>query len=125
MKHLLTAALIATTLASPVRGDEVFLSCFDTHDLDRSFSLTINTSTWSAIYKDEIGELHAETLFVDPFGERRVTWLVDKSEQEELFFPWIIILERTTLRALTTSIDSASLFAGLTGSIFYQCVRPL
>ena len=125
MKHLLTTALIATALASPVRGEEVFLSCFDTHDLDLSFSLTINTSTWSAIYHDERGEYRAETLFVDPYGERHVTWLVDQAEAEDRFAPSIIILERTTLRALEMSIDSELVFRDLHGRLLFQCVRPL
>lgn len=127
MKHLLTAALIAIALASPVRGEETHLSCVNTVENILPFSLTINTSTWSATYKDELREVRAEILFVDPYGGP-VTWLVNTARTENAYYPYVIVLQRSTLRAATMPVNSGFMLSpdpGVNVPRSYQCIRPL
>lgn len=126
MKHLLTAALVAIALASPVRGEEVYISCFPNNEnTDPPFGLKIDTSTWSAVFTISSGrEIPAETLFINQYGNQPVTWVVNWGENG-IDSPDIVILQRSTLRAVTSYIGESALFANFPLIRFYQCVRPL
>ena len=76
MKHLLTAALIATALASPVSAQEVTLNCrlIGTSSEHMNFSLTIDTETWSATWRRNFGlEIDAQTIAYD---DTQAIWAV-------------------------------------------------
>ena len=73
MKHLLTAALIAIALASPVSAREVVLNCelIGADDDELDFLLRVDAETLSAVYIQGSVE---NTLHTLGFNDRYVIW---------------------------------------------------
>ena len=102
MKHLLTAALIATALASPVMGEVTHLSCanlIDSSAIDQN--LYIDTDSWSAHHNQRPLDLLS-------VGDTHISWTYEGDLPEEFggHFVAIYLLNRDTL---ILTLDSVSL----------------
>lgn len=97
MKHLLTFALIATTLASPVRGELVELRC--SYEVFEFF-----TYDWSGEVTAGNAPLPLELLSE---SEDHLAWIYERADwpTEPAHVIWIYFLNRRTMLMTTTVIS--------------------
>ena len=104
MKHLLTAALIATALAAPVRGDDlsVSLNCVavGVDSGDSPIEINTNPNTWDALIKEYAWSSgHDATLVFS--NENYVAWLIswhmDVPDVPKAHYATLYMLDRQTM----------------------------
>ncbi len=126
MKHLLTAALIATAIASPLSAREVVLNCerIGADDDALDFMLRVNTETLSAAY---IGINFDEPMHTMISNDEYVIWARGVNLGPAGIVGWMLHLDRQSLR-LQHSYSAAHHFIWAealgdsgAGSTPYQC----
>lgn len=133
MKHLLTAALIATTLASPVRGDElpVNLNCVavGADAGDDPIEINTNPNTWGALIKEYAWSSGHDAALVFS-NENYVTWLIDWYVQATgAHYATLFMLDRNTMYLQRAGVDY-SVFGSANishrpKSRFYHCSQSM
>lgn len=128
-QQLLTAALIAIALASPVRGEIVGLTCSDLIDLESpGLRLDIEMNQFSAVAYGAA----PRSLDLLSFSDTHISWVFEDHDwgEEGNYFVAVYVLNRTNL-VLTLNyvgLDDYNLFQEMDmnlGRSFYQCTRPL
>ncbi|WP_340296628.1 MULTISPECIES: hypothetical protein [unclassified Roseobacter] len=114
MKHLLTAALIATALASPVRGESVYIECSDLGARHIKEGWTLYPDTMLVTYEDVPMEFsHAIIKWTDEI----VAWTWS-SDIGKFVFTYVLDLE--TMQMLEAYVTNLRVL-----ETRYQCTRPL
>ncbi len=125
MKVYVSAALIATALASPVRGEIVELTCIDLRGEGWEFKFTLNTEDFSLTTNDT----HIPVLSV---SDDHMSWVTENflDDRENAHVTSTYLLNRRSL-VMTfglVSLDDYKNFTELDYEFerqFYQCIRPL
>lgn len=131
MKHLLTAALMVMSLASPIRAEVVEFTCRAIGNDSNmgplaDFELRIDTDTWEADFVRS-GTQYITTL-VDS-GVTYVTWVAKFTNENFPTIVNLVSLNRETLRAQNIIMDDFSFAFTDMGSppaqVGFQCSDPL
>ncbi len=134
MKHLLTAALIATALASPVRGDDhrIRLDCapIDNGIGRELIRFSIDPESWEA----HVAVYVARELNLIGLNERYIVWTDHLSstnpDGDLTMYATTYLLDRETMHLQVSSVSGSAINAFIErpwnpSSRFYHCGQPL
>ena len=119
MKHLLTATLIATALASPARGEDVTIQCFveDSQFEFPPWIINRETMTWKSQLSVEYPALYGSSPILF-WTDRAIGWASTGLYVDAPLYGVVINRENNT--AQIAVIHETEII-----SIQAQCIRPL
>ncbi|WP_340261673.1 energy transducer TonB family protein [Roseobacter sp. HKCCA0882] len=122
MKHLLTATLIATTLASPVRGEIASIYCANLDNPRDRTEITLDLSEKKIIQQASYGSVYTTQILV--WNDALISWaqILDGGSDQ---FVTTFYLTRPYLVLSEFPYDNSTNNIGMVERYDYQCTRGL
>lgn len=119
MKHLMTAALVATVLALPVKAEQIVLRC--AFPQGNTINFELDTDLQSIIQQDA-GEATGTQIIV--WNDHVIAWVIF-TEDEQFTVIETLMLDRETLILETSWIMNNAPNIGNILNASSQCFRPI